>query len=117
VPDHDIERTTLPVADPPRESPDVLDARLYVDGQEVGAGSIPATVPLIFSGDETTDLGRDAASPVSNDYSSEESVFKRHRRVGANRHRRGGRRQRSPDLAGGAPAHRHGPAVTRFGLS
>jgi len=51
------------------------DVRLYVDGQEVGAGSIPATVPLIFSGDETTDLGRDTASPVSDDYSAEESVF------------------------------------------
>jgi hypothetical protein len=32
-------------------------------------------VPLIFSGDETTDLGRDTASPVANDYTPEESVF------------------------------------------
>ena len=49
--------------------------RLYVDGQEVGSGSIPASVPMIFSGDETTDLGKDTGSPVSDDYSSEESVF------------------------------------------
>jgi arylsulfatase len=49
--------------------------RLYVDGDEVGQGEIAATVPLIFSGDETTDLGCDNASPVSDDYSGEESVF------------------------------------------
>jgi arylsulfatase len=49
--------------------------RLYVDGDQVGEGHIAATVPLIFSGDETTDLGRDTASPVSDDYTAEESVF------------------------------------------
>jgi arylsulfatase len=49
--------------------------RLYVDGREVGSGSIPASVPLIFSGDETTDLGKDTGSPVSDDYSSEASTF------------------------------------------
>jgi arylsulfatase len=51
------------------------DVRLYVDGEQVGAGSLPATVPLVFSGDETTDVGRDTASPVSDDYSAEDSVF------------------------------------------
>jgi arylsulfatase len=48
---------------------------LYVDGQEVGKGSIPASVPLIFSGDETMDLGKDTGSSVADDYSSEDSVF------------------------------------------
>jgi arylsulfatase len=48
---------------------------LYIDGDEVGEGRLPATVPLIFSGDETTDLGQDTASPVSDDYTSEESMF------------------------------------------
>jgi arylsulfatase len=48
---------------------------LYIDGDEVGEGRLPATVPLIFSGDETTDLGQDTASPVSDDYTSEESTF------------------------------------------
>jgi arylsulfatase len=48
---------------------------LYVDGDPVGEGAIPATVPLIFSGDETTDLGQDTASPVSDDYSATESAF------------------------------------------
>jgi arylsulfatase len=49
--------------------------RLYVDGDQVGEGQVAATVPLIFSGDETTDLGRDNASPVSDDYVGDESVF------------------------------------------
>jgi arylsulfatase len=48
---------------------------LYVDGDRVGEGRLGATVPLIFSGDETTDLGQDTASPVSDDYTPEESVF------------------------------------------
>jgi arylsulfatase A-like enzyme len=48
---------------------------LYIDGDQVGGGRLPATVPLIFSGDETTDLGQDTASPVSDDYTSEESIF------------------------------------------
>jgi arylsulfatase len=48
---------------------------LYLDGEQIAEGEIAATVPLIFAGDETTDLGQDTASPVSDDYSGEESVF------------------------------------------
>jgi hypothetical protein len=48
---------------------------LYLDGAAVGDGRIAATVPMLFSADETTDLGVDTASPVSNDYSPQESVF------------------------------------------
>jgi hypothetical protein len=33
-----------------------------------GEGRLPATVALTFSVDETADLGRDTASPVSDDY-------------------------------------------------
>jgi arylsulfatase len=49
---------------------------LYVDGEEVGSGRLEATVPLIFSADETTDIGRDTASPVSEDYTAESSIFR-----------------------------------------
>jgi arylsulfatase len=49
--------------------------RLYVDGEQVGEGAIGATVPLIFSGDETTDIGHDTASPVADDYTAAESRF------------------------------------------
>jgi arylsulfatase len=48
---------------------------LYVDGEKVGEGRVEATVPMIFSGDETTDLGSDTASPVSDDYPAGENAF------------------------------------------
>jgi len=48
---------------------------LYVDGDEVGEGRVEATVPMIFSADETLDVGRDTASPVSDDYDGESSIF------------------------------------------
>ena len=51
------------------------DVTLYVDGEAVGAGRVEATVPFIFSGDETTDLGADTASPVGDEYTPEGSVF------------------------------------------
>ena len=48
---------------------------LFVDGDEVGAGRVEATVPLVFSADETTDVGSDTASPVSDDYGAGDNVF------------------------------------------
>ena len=51
------------------------DAALYVDGAKVGEGRVEGTMPLIFSGDETTDLGSDLGTPVSDDYASAASSF------------------------------------------
>jgi len=48
---------------------------LYVDGDPVGEGRVEGTVPMIFSADETADVGSDTASPVSDDYTSEASAF------------------------------------------
>jgi len=48
---------------------------LYLDGVKTGEGRVEATVPLVFSADETADVGRDTASPVSDDYEGESSVF------------------------------------------
>jgi arylsulfatase A-like enzyme len=48
---------------------------LYVDGEAAGEGRVEATVPMMFSGDETCDVGADTASPVSDDYTSEGSRF------------------------------------------
>jgi arylsulfatase A-like enzyme len=48
---------------------------LYLDGTKVGEGRIDATEPMIFSGDETTDLGGDTATPVSDDYGPRNSRF------------------------------------------
>jgi arylsulfatase len=48
---------------------------LYLDGTAVGEGRVEATVPMVFSGDETCDIGSDTASPVSPDYTPETSHF------------------------------------------
>jgi arylsulfatase len=48
---------------------------LYLDGQKTGEGRVEGTVPMIFSGDETCDVGSDTASPVSDDYTSLGSRF------------------------------------------
>jgi arylsulfatase len=48
---------------------------LFVDGEQVGQGRVEATVPMLFSADETTDVGSDTATPVSDDYSPQDSVF------------------------------------------
>ena len=48
---------------------------LFVDGEPVGDGRVQATVPMLFSADETTDVGSDTATPVSDDYGPRESEF------------------------------------------
>jgi arylsulfatase len=48
---------------------------LYIDGTKIGEGRVEGTVPMIYSGDETCDVGSDTASPVSDDYTSESSRF------------------------------------------
>lgn len=48
---------------------------LTVDGQTVAEGRLEATVPLVFSLDETTDVGHDTGSPVSKDYGAEDNAF------------------------------------------
>ena len=40
---------------------------LYADGSQVGEGRVDKTVPMAFSGDETTDVGTDSATPVTDD--------------------------------------------------
>ena len=48
---------------------------LYLDGNKVGEGRVNATVPLVFSADETTDLGGDSGTPVTDDFGSKDSAF------------------------------------------
>ncbi len=48
---------------------------LFYDGKKVGEGRVERTVPMAFSADETTDVGRDTATPVSSDYTRNTSVF------------------------------------------
>jgi arylsulfatase A-like enzyme len=49
--------------------------RLFVDGDQAGEGRVDATVPMVFSADETTDVGTDSATPVSDDYGPRDSRF------------------------------------------
>jgi arylsulfatase len=48
---------------------------LYLDRDQVATGRVDATVPMIFSVDETADVGSDTGTTVSDRYSSEDSRF------------------------------------------
>jgi len=50
-------------------------ATLYLDGEQVGEGRVEATVPMAFSADETTDLGADSGTPVTDDLEANETGF------------------------------------------
>jgi arylsulfatase len=51
------------------------NALLYLDGTKVGEGRVDATVPMIFSGDETCDVGKGTGSAVSPDYDPSDNEF------------------------------------------
>ncbi len=48
---------------------------LFIDGEAAGEGRIGATVPMIYSADETCDVGLDTGTPVSDDYTISTSAF------------------------------------------
>jgi arylsulfatase A-like enzyme len=48
---------------------------LFIDGDKVGQGRVPATIPMVFSADETMDVGYESASPVAEDYTMHSSAF------------------------------------------
>jgi len=48
---------------------------IYVDGKKDGEGRVEVTMPMIFSMDETCDVGMDCGSPVSPDYGVEGNAF------------------------------------------
>jgi arylsulfatase len=48
---------------------------LYVDGSKVGEGRVEATEAMIFSADETTDVGTDSGTAVSDDYAANDNAF------------------------------------------
>ena len=50
-------------------------ATLYLDGQKVGEGRVDATVPLVFSADETADVGNDTGTPVTDDLTEGHTRF------------------------------------------
>ena len=50
-------------------------AMLYLDGEKIGEGRVEHTEPILFSADETCDLGYEAGSPVSEDYGPRDNEF------------------------------------------
>jgi arylsulfatase len=51
------------------------DITLYYDGKGVGTGRVGATQPMVFSADETTDVGYESGTAVSPDYTPQSSRF------------------------------------------
>jgi arylsulfatase len=51
------------------------DVTLFLDGTEVGSGRVEMTVPMVFSADETTDVGSDGGTPVSDDVDPKATEF------------------------------------------
>ena len=51
------------------------DVTLYYDGEPVGTGRVDATQAMIFSADETTDVGYESGTPVASDYTTKNSRY------------------------------------------
>ncbi len=48
---------------------------LFHDGNQVGEGRVEMTQPMVFSADETTDIGRETGTTVASDYTAATSRF------------------------------------------
>ena len=51
------------------------DVTLYYDGAPSGTGRVGATQPMMFSADETTDIGYESGTTVTPDYTARTSRF------------------------------------------
>ena len=51
------------------------DVTLYYDGTVAGTGRVEATQPMVFSADETTDIGYESGTTVTPDYTASTSRF------------------------------------------
>ena len=85
------------------------DVTLFHDGTEVGTGRVEATQPMIFSADETTDIGYESGTTVTLRLHRPRQPVHRQAPLGPARHRR--RRQRPLHRPRGATPRRHGAAV------
>lgn len=46
------------------------DVALFCDGEQIGTGRVDATQAMVFSADETTDIGYESGTPVSSAYTT-----------------------------------------------
>jgi len=51
------------------------DVALYLDGENVGEGRVAATAAMVFSADDTCDVGREGGAVVSEDYGPHDNAF------------------------------------------
>ena len=51
------------------------DVTLFVDGEQVGAGRVDATAAMIFSADDTCDVGMEGGAIVTDDYGARDNAF------------------------------------------
>jgi len=51
------------------------DVTIYYDGDAAGKGRVGATQPMVFSADETTDIGYESGTTVTPDYDAHSSRF------------------------------------------
>ena len=51
------------------------DVTIYCDGDACGTGRVGATQPMVFSADETTDIGYESGTTVTSDYTAATSRF------------------------------------------
>jgi arylsulfatase A-like enzyme len=68
-------------------------------------------LPMLFSADETTDIGSDSATPVSDDYGGPKESEFTGRIHWVQLDGDGGRRRRPPHQPRGATSHRHGQTI------
>ena len=85
---------------------------LYVDGTPVGTGRVDHTQPMVFSADETTDVGEETGSTVSNDYPVGHNAFSGQDQLDTDRSGQG--RSGSLDLARRTPEPRSRAAVIQL---
>jgi arylsulfatase A-like enzyme len=50
-------------------------ATLYVDGDKIGEGRVDATAAMIFSADDTCDVGQEGGAVVTDDYGHHDNAF------------------------------------------
>jgi hypothetical protein len=58
---------------------------LYVDGKKAGEGRVDQTEPIVFSADETCDVGNEFGSPVTYDYPARWCEVQRRSELGRDR--------------------------------
>ena len=86
---------------------------LFVDGKKAGEGRVDQTEPMVFSADETCDVGYQSWFTLSTRLWSDGQPLQRRGELGRDRHRQGLRESRPPDFARRTPARRHGAPIRR----